>query len=73
MQVLDFLKVHQFDDKIRLGVNEDGGYVIGELNGMYDCYISAGIAAEESFTKEFINKYNMNEFNSFAFDGTIKS
>ena len=73
MEVLDFLKVHQFEDKIRLGANKDGGYVIGALNEPYDCYISAGISHEESFTKEFIDKYNMNEFSSFAFDGTIRA
>jgi hypothetical protein len=73
MQVLEVLKVHQFDDKTRLGVNEDGGYVIGILNEPYDCYISAGICNEESFTRDFINKYNMNESNSYAFDGTISS
>ncbi len=53
-------------------MNGDGGYVIGELdNPKYDCYISAGIADEESFSVDFIEKYNMNEYNSFAFDGTI--
>jgi hypothetical protein len=69
---LELLKVYNFDKKIRLGVNGDGGYVIGELdNPKYDCYISAGIADEESFSVDFIEKYNMNEYNSFAFDGTI--
>jgi hypothetical protein len=73
MQVLEVLKVHQFDDKCRYGSNNDGGYVIGILNEEYDCYISAGISSEESFSKDFINKHNMNEYNSFAFDGTINS
>jgi len=68
----ELLKVYNFDKKIRLGVNTDGGYVIGELdNPKYDCYISAGIDNEESFSVDFIEKYNMNEYNSFAFDGTI--
>ena len=68
---LDLLKVHHFDNKIRGGVNSDGGYVFGELNGDYDCYISAGISNEESFSRDFINKYNMNKYNSYGFDGTI--
>ena len=71
MKVLEVLKVHQFDNKIRFGANNDGGYVIGVLGGKYDCYISAGISNEESFSRDFITKYNMNEYNSFAFDGTI--
>jgi hypothetical protein len=68
---LDSLKIYNYDNKIRLGINSDGGYVIGETDGIYDCYISAGVSNEESFSRDFINKYNMNEMNSFAFDGTI--
>lgn len=69
----ELLKVYHFDTdkKKRLGVNADGGYIIAELDGEYDCYISAGVSNEESFSKEFIEKYNMNKENSFAFDGTI--
>ena len=71
---LELLKVYNFDKKIRLGVNSDGGYVIGELDEPnYDCYISAGINDEESFSVDLIEKYNMNEYNSFGFDGTIHS
>lgn len=69
------LKVHHFDKKIRLGVCRDGGYVLGELYGnnkpVYDCYISCGVGDEESFSKEFIEKYDMTEVNSFAYDGSI--
>lgn len=67
------LQVYHIDKKCRLGVQEDGGYVIAELEGDYDCYISAGISNEESFSRDFIHKYNMNKFNSFGFDGTIQS
>jgi hypothetical protein len=72
---LDLLAVHEFNNKIRLGNSFDGGYVIGELNQLipYDCYISAGVSDEESFSRNFIEKYKMNEYNSFAFDGTINS
>jgi hypothetical protein len=71
---LDSLKVYQYDKslKCRLGKQNDGGYVIGLLNEPYDCYISAGINDDDSFSDDFILKYNMNEFNSFAFDGTIE-
>jgi len=68
---LDVLKVYNFNKKIRLGQKSDGGYVIADLMGNYDCYISAGISNEESFSRDFITTYNMNATNSFGFDGTI--
>ena len=67
------LKVYHIDKKIRCGTNSDGGYVFSDLDGEYDCYISAGISNEESFSRDFINKYNMTEYNSFGFDGTISN
>jgi hypothetical protein len=73
MNNLDLLQVYAFDKKCRLGSNCDGGYVIAELDGDYDCYISAGVSDEESFSRDFINKYDMNKYNSFAFDGMIQS
>ena len=73
MNNLDLLQVYKFDKKIRCGSNRDGGYVFADLDGEYDCYISAGISDEESFSRDFINKYNMNEYNSFGFDGTINN
>lgn len=69
--LLELLKVYNFDKKIRCGQSTDGGYVFGDINETYDCYISAGISTEESFSRDFINKYNMNEYNSYGFDGTI--
>ena len=66
---MDNLIVYEFTNKIRLGKKSDGGYVFGELNELYDCYISAGVSNEESFSRDFINKYNTT--NNFAFDGTI--
>ena len=73
MNNLDLLQVYRFDEKTRCGSKDDGGYVLAELDGLYDCYISAGISNEESFSRDFITKYNMNEYNSFGFDGTIQS
>lgn len=72
MNHLDLLQVYQFDKKIRCGAKQDGGYVFAELDGAYDCYLSAGVSNEESFTRDFLAKYPLlNESNSFAFDGTI--
>lgn len=73
MNNLNLLEVYSFDNKVRCGAKRDGGYVFAELDGQYDCYISAGISNEESFSRDFINKYNMNEKNCFGFDGTIKN
>jgi hypothetical protein len=64
------LETYHYDKKIRLGANQDGGYVIGDI-GNYDCYISCGISDEESFSRDFIEKYKMTKKNCFAFDGTI--
>jgi hypothetical protein len=72
-EILDSLLTYLFEDKIRYGVNCDGGYVIANLKDViYDCYISAGVSCEESFSRDFIKTYNMNKDNSFAFDGTIR-
>ena len=72
MSHLYFLTVYQHDEKIRLGANVDGGYVFGNNIGEYDCYISAGVSDEESFSRDFILKYGMNKSQCYAFDGTIQ-
>jgi len=63
--------IYEYPEKVRLGTDCDGGYVIGTGIGQYDCYISAGVSTEESFSRDFIHKYGMTRENSFAFDGTI--
>ena len=70
--MLKLLEVYNYDKKARLGVDCDGGYVFGMLDGTYDCYISCGVSREESFSRDFIAKYSMKSTNSFAFDGTIR-
>jgi hypothetical protein len=72
---LDHLKIYHYDNKIRLGSENDGGYVIAMLpeeSNNYDCYISAGVSDEESFSRDFINKFNMKKEHCYAFDGTIQ-
>jgi hypothetical protein len=71
MNNLELLQVYHIDKKVRCGVNMDGGYVLAELDGEYDCYISAGISNEESFSGDFINKYNLTKDMCYGFDGTI--
>jgi hypothetical protein len=65
----EVFKTYEFEKKIRLGNKFDGGYVIADL-GNYDCYISAGVGDDESFSSEFIDIYKPTK--SFAFDGTIE-
>ena len=72
MNNLDLLRVYRFDDKVRCGNNGDGGYVFGKLNCKYDCYISAGISNDESFSRDFIKSHNMNKVDNYGFDGTIE-
>jgi len=68
----EYLIVYEFNNKIRLGNKEDGGYVIGDINHKYNCYISCGINREESFTRDFLNEYNyIIKEKSYGFDGTI--
>ena len=49
------LEVYHFPDKIRLGDHHDGGYVICELEGDYDCYICCGVAQKATFDIAFLN------------------
>jgi hypothetical protein len=64
----DFLKVIEYSHKIRLGNKGDGGYVVANIPD-YDCYISAGVGWDESFSNDIIKHFNINE--AHAFDGTI--
>lgn len=72
MNNLEVLQVYHFNNKKRLGARNDGGYVVAELDGEYDCYISAGISNEESFTRDFMSNYNLNINDCYGFDGTIE-
>jgi hypothetical protein len=66
------LEVFNYSDKLRLGDKHDGGYIICNLEGDYNCYISCGVSNEASFDRDFLNLYqNIGKNNSFAFDGTI--
>ena len=69
---VDLLKVYKFDNKIRLGSNHNGGYVLGHLETKYDCLISGGIDLNNDFSLEFINKYSsINKNDCFGFDRTV--
>jgi mannosyltransferase OCH1-like enzyme len=71
---MDFLFLtYEYDNKIRLGNQGDGGYIIADLPGSYDCYLSCGVNDEESFTRDFLELGKVPDGKSFAFDGTIQS
>jgi hypothetical protein len=58
--------------KIRLGKDFDGGYIIADIpNVNYSILIAGGIDNDVSFEEEFVNKYTNTK--CFAFDGTINN
>ena len=57
-------------NKVRIGQNYDGGYIIVEIpNISYTTLIAGGICDDISFEEQFIDKYP--DVQVFAFDGTI--
>lgn len=58
--------------KLRLGKDNDGGYIIAEIpNINYTILLAGGILDDISFEEDFINKYS--NIKSYAFDGTINN
>ena len=55
----------------RVGRNNDGGYVICNLPGEYDLFISGGVSNDISFEQHFLNMYP--NLKCYAFDGTVES
>ena len=53
----------------RVGKDNDGGYLICDLPGSYDLFISGGISNDISFESHFCSLFP--ETQCFAFDGTI--
>jgi hypothetical protein len=66
-----FFTVYHYDEKERLGKDNDGGYVIAKLKGDYDLYLSCGIGGDISFDEAFCSKFP--QVNGFAFDATIQN
>lgn len=59
-------------EKLRIGRENDGGYVICEIpNINYECLLSGGIETDLSFEEDFCKKYE--NIPCFAYDGTINS
>lgn len=58
-------------EKKRMGKNNDGGYVITELPGDYDIFLSGGVSDDISFENDILLKYP--NLVCYAFDGTISN
>ena len=56
-------------EKTRVGKNNDGGYIITELPGDYDIFLSGGVSDDISFENDILLKYH--NLVCYAFDGTI--
>jgi len=65
--------VYEFPKKIRHGLDIDGGYVIADVDTTYDCLISAGIASNDDFSVDFIQKHGLQKTQCFGFDGSVDS
>ena len=58
--------------KVRLGKDNDGGYIIADIpNVNYSVLLAGGIENDISFEEAFLNKYQ--NTSCFAFDGTINN
>jgi len=70
--IMEHLRVYQSPyPKIRIGKNNDGGYVICDIPEVnYDILLSGGIDTDISFEKALLEKYP-NLF-GYGFDGTIE-
>lgn len=68
----NYLTVLSYENiqKIRIGPNQDGGYVIIDNIGDYDCIIGCGIGNDIEFENEFSKKYP--HIPVYCFDGTIE-
>jgi hypothetical protein len=55
--------------KLRLGKDNDGGYILADIpNINYSILLAGGISRDISFEEDFVKKYNIK---CIAFDGTI--
>ena len=58
MNNYDFLRVYDINNKLRIGSNYDGGYIIIDNLCNYDVLLSCGIANDDTFEHYFVNKHN---------------
>jgi hypothetical protein len=68
---LEFLRVFNYENKIQVGIENVGDYIIAEI-GDYDHYLSCGVGNDESFSNEFLQIFPGTKEAS-SFDHTIKN
>jgi hypothetical protein len=70
--LMGYLRIYQSPyKKIRIGQNNDGGYVICDIpNPNYDILLSGGIDTDISFEQALLEKYP--NLSGYGFDGTIE-
>lgn len=67
---MEHLRVYEAPyQKVRLGKDNDGGYIICDIDANYDILLSGGIGNDISFENALLEKYT--ELRGVAFDGTI--
>lgn len=70
-QSLHLLTRYQWDNKVRLGRDADGGYVVAD--GLeYDLLLAGGVAGDISFEEDFLQR-NPNVSKGYGFDGTVET
>jgi len=67
---LDLLQVYSYPNKIRLGRNQDNGYVVADVTG-YDFYISTGPNDEDQVSTDFMNRYGLDEYHGLTFSRAL--
>ena len=67
---LDLLQVYYYPNKIRLGRNQDNGYVVADVTG-YDFYISTGPNSEDQISTDFMNRYGLDEYHGLTLSPTL--
>ena len=67
---MDHLRVYEsLYPKLRLGKDNDGGYVICDLGSQYDLLLSGGVADDISFEDALLARYL--DLSGYIFDGTV--
>ena len=67
---LDLLQVYSYPNKIRLGRNQDNGYVVADVTG-YDFYISTGPNSEDQISTDFMTRYGLDEYHGINFSQAL--
>ncbi len=73
MNVIDLSELEVYKcpgEKVRLGSDNDGGYLICSNGADYDCLLSCGVGDDSTFEEDFLKMYP--NAVCYAFDGTLE-